>query len=74
MAKQKTINREFKTVFFDYDGTMFDTAGADQYVARQKTLRRSSNVPCMMVGSRSSTTSKRTTSKLLLCQAITAKF
>ena len=40
MAKQKTINREFKTVFFDYDGTMFDTAGADQYVARQKTLRR----------------------------------
>ena len=33
MAKQKTINREFKTVFFDYDGTMFDTAGADQYVA-----------------------------------------
>ena len=70
MAKQKTINREFKTVFFDYDGTMFDTAGADQYVARQK----SSNVPCMMVGSRSSTTSKRTTSKLLLCQAITAKF
>lgn len=24
MAKQKTINREFKTVFFDYDGTMFD--------------------------------------------------
>ena len=40
MAKQKTINREFKTVFFDYDGTMFDTADADQYVARQKTLRR----------------------------------
>ena len=43
MAKQKTINREFKTVFFDYDGTMFDTAGADQYVARQKTLRRFSS-------------------------------
>ena len=40
MAKQKIINREFKTVFFDYDGTMFDTVDADLYVARQKALRR----------------------------------
>ena len=37
MAKQKTINRDYKTVFFDYDGTLFDTKEADQYVARQKT-------------------------------------
>jgi len=40
MAKQKTINRDYKTVLFDYDGTLFDTKEADQYVARQKTLRR----------------------------------
>ena len=40
MAKQKTITRDYKTVLFDYDGTLFDTKKADQYVARQKTLRR----------------------------------
>ena len=40
MAKQKTINRDYKTVLFDFDGTLFNTAEADQYVARQKTLRR----------------------------------
>ena len=40
MAKQKIINRDYKTVLFDYDGTLFDTVEADQYVARQKTLRR----------------------------------
>lgn len=40
MAKQKTINRGYKTVLFDYDGTLFDTKEADQYVAKQKTLRR----------------------------------
>ncbi len=40
MAKQKIINRDYKTVLFDYDGTLFDTVEADQYVARQKNLRR----------------------------------
>lgn len=40
MAKQKIINRDYKTVLFDYDGTLFDTVETDQYVARQKTLRR----------------------------------
>ena len=40
MATQKTINRDYKTVIFDFDGTLFNTTEADQYVARQKTLRR----------------------------------
>ena len=40
MATQKTINREYKTVIFDFDGTLFNTTEADQYIARQKTLRR----------------------------------
>ena len=40
MATQKTINREYKTVIFDFDGTLFNTKEADQYIARQKTLRR----------------------------------
>ena len=40
MATQKTINREYKTVIFDFDGTLFNTTEADQYVARQKKLRR----------------------------------
>ena len=40
MTKQKTINRNFKTVLFDFDGTLFNTAEADQYVGKQKKLRR----------------------------------
>ena len=40
MTKQKTINRNYKTVLFDFDGTLFDTANADQYVGKQKKLRR----------------------------------
>lgn len=40
MATQKTINREYKTVIFDFDGTLFNTTEADQYVVRQKKLRR----------------------------------
>ena len=40
MATQKTINRDYKTVIFDFDGTLFNTTEADQYVASQKTLRR----------------------------------
>lgn len=40
MTKQKTINRNFKTVLFDFDGTLFNTAEADQYVGNQKKLCR----------------------------------
>ena len=40
MTKQKTINRNYKTVLFDFDGTLFNTAEADQYVGKQKKLRR----------------------------------
>ena len=40
MAKQKEINRKFKTVFFDYDGTLFDTTEAEKFSVRDKGLRR----------------------------------
>ena len=40
MTKQKTINPSFKTLFFDYDGTLFDTTEADKYSLRNRKLRR----------------------------------
>ena len=40
MAKQTTINPAFKTLFFDYDGTLFDTKEADKYSLRNRGLRR----------------------------------
>jgi phosphoglycolate phosphatase len=40
MAKQKEINRKFKTVFFDYDGTLFDTTEAEKFSVRDKGLSR----------------------------------
>ena len=38
--KERIINREFKTVLFDYDGTLFDTTEADKYALRNLGLRR----------------------------------
>ena len=38
--KEKIINREYKTLFFDYDGTLFDTTEADKYALRNLGLRR----------------------------------
>ena len=79
MAKQKTINRDYKTVLFDYDGTLFDTVEADQYVARQKTLRRFSPEWVQarkeyLEHVKSSNTSKQTTSRQPSCLATTVKF
>ena len=38
--KERNINRKFKTVLFDYDGTLFDTHEADKYALRNLGLRR----------------------------------
>ena len=38
--KERIINREYKTLFFDYDGTLFDTTEADKYALRYLGLRR----------------------------------
>ncbi len=38
--KQRLINRDFKTVIFDYDGTLFDTDIMQQYVGGTKKFRR----------------------------------
>lgn len=38
--KERIINHSFKTLFFDYDGTLFDTSEADKYSLRNRGLRR----------------------------------
>lgn len=38
--KKKVFNKEFKTVIFDYDGTMFDTEIMQQYVGNTKKYPR----------------------------------
>jgi len=40
VKKERIINREYKTLFFDYDGTLFDTTEADKYALRNLGLRR----------------------------------
>ena len=37
--KERIINREFKTLFFDFDGTLFDTKKLMPYVERRKALK-----------------------------------
>ena len=38
--KKKVFNKDFKTVIFDYDGTMFDTDAMQQYVGNTKKYPR----------------------------------
>lgn len=38
--KNKVFNKDFKTVIFDYDGTMFDTDAMQQYVGNTKKYPR----------------------------------
>lgn len=40
MKKQKKINNLFKTVIFDYDGTLFDTSEMQKYVGETKKYPR----------------------------------
>lgn len=37
--KERIINREFKTLFFDFDGTLFDTKKLMPYVERREALK-----------------------------------
>lgn len=40
MKKQKLYNKSFKTVIFDYDGTLFDTEVMQQYVGNTRKFPR----------------------------------